>query len=37
MDRLVSDTEGIAKPESSPRMDGNVLSMMFGAKTGGGS
>ncbi|ABD43760.1 translation initiation factor IF-3 [Anaplasma phagocytophilum] len=37
LDRLVSDTEGIAKPESSPRMDGNVLSMMFGAKTGGGS
>ncbi|MGN7661222.1 MAG: translation initiation factor IF-3 [Anaplasma sp.] len=37
LDRLVTDTEGVAKPESSPRMDGNVMSMVFGSKGGGSS
>ena len=32
LDRLVNDTEGVARPESSPRMDGNVMSMIFGSK-----
>lgn len=35
LDRLVNDTEGVARPESSPRMDGNVMSMVFGSKGGG--
>ncbi|ACM49809.1 translation initiation factor IF-3 [Anaplasma marginale] len=37
LDRLVNDTEGVARPESSPRMDGNVMSMVFGSKGSGSS
>ncbi|MEH0831253.1 translation initiation factor IF-3 [Anaplasma bovis] len=35
LDRLVNDTESVAKPESPPRMDGNVMSMLFVCKTSG--
>ena len=37
LDRLINDTEGVAKPESTPRMDGNVMSMLFCSKNSGSS
>ncbi|MDB1135652.1 translation initiation factor IF-3 [Candidatus Anaplasma sp. TIGMIC] len=35
LERLINDTAGVAKPETTPRMDGNVLSMLFVSRTTG--